>query len=120
MGDHTPERNPPAQENHPVHRSEGSKKTHKTPKSDDVISTIIEDSFISFRKKFYFPNDLVMKVPARSDRAHFPPLGYVTVFESNLRVGLCFPPSPELIDILTIYGVSLSQFSYRVMSIVMG
>ncbi|KAH0451200.1 hypothetical protein IEQ34_018499 [Dendrobium chrysotoxum] len=61
-----------------------------------------------------------MKVPARSDRARFPPLGYVTVYESNLRAGLRFPPSLELIDILTICGVSLSQFSYRAMSIVMG
>ncbi|KAH0433178.1 hypothetical protein IEQ34_027075 [Dendrobium chrysotoxum] len=120
MSDHTSERNPPAQEDHPVHRSEGSKKIHKTPKSDDVISTITEDSFISFRKRFYFPNDLVMKVPVRSDRARFPPLGYVTVYESNLRAGLRFPSSPELIDILTICGVSLSQFSYRAMSIIMG
>ncbi|KAH0456920.1 hypothetical protein IEQ34_014827 [Dendrobium chrysotoxum] len=61
-----------------------------------------------------------MKVPARSDRACFPPLGYVTVYEFSLRAGLRFPPASELIDILTICGVCLSQFSYRVMSIVMG
>ncbi|KAH0459848.1 hypothetical protein IEQ34_010511 [Dendrobium chrysotoxum] len=60
-----------------------------------------------------------MKVPTRTDRARFPPPRYVTVYESNLRVRLRFPPSPELIDILTIYRVSLSQFSYRAMSIVM-
>ncbi|KAH0466002.1 hypothetical protein IEQ34_006105 [Dendrobium chrysotoxum] len=70
--------------------------------------------------KFHFPNDLVMKVPARSDRTHFPPPGYVTVYESNLRAGLRFPPSPKLIDILTICGVSLSQISYRAISIVIG
>ncbi|KAH0465774.1 hypothetical protein IEQ34_005877 [Dendrobium chrysotoxum] len=61
-----------------------------------------------------------MKVPARTNRARFPPPGYVTVYESNLRAGLRFPPSPELIDILIICGVSLSQFSYKAMSIVMG
>ncbi|KAH0464458.1 hypothetical protein IEQ34_007244 [Dendrobium chrysotoxum] len=60
-----------------------------------------------------------MKVPARTDRACFPPPGYVTVYEFSLRAGLRFPPS-ELIDILMIYRVCLSQFSYRVMSIVMG
>ncbi|KAH0465983.1 hypothetical protein IEQ34_006086 [Dendrobium chrysotoxum] len=60
-----------------------------------------------------------MKVPARSDHAYFPPPGYVTVYEFSLRAGLRFPPS-ELIDILTICGVCLSQFSYRVISIVMG
>ncbi|KAH0464699.1 hypothetical protein IEQ34_004802 [Dendrobium chrysotoxum] len=60
-----------------------------------------------------------MKVPARSDRACFPPQGYVTMYEFSLRAGLRFPPASELIDILTICGVCLSQFSYRVMSIVM-
>ncbi|KAH0456954.1 hypothetical protein IEQ34_014861 [Dendrobium chrysotoxum] len=61
-----------------------------------------------------------MKVPAKTDRACFPPPGYVTVYEFSLRAGLRFPPSSELIDILTICGVCLSQFSYRAMSIVMG
>ncbi|KAH0458518.1 hypothetical protein IEQ34_013833 [Dendrobium chrysotoxum] len=45
-----------------------------------------------------------MKVPARTDRACFPPPGYVTVYEFSLRAGLRFPPSSELIDILTICG----------------
>ncbi|KAL0927362.1 hypothetical protein M5K25_001526 [Dendrobium thyrsiflorum] len=61
-----------------------------------------------------------MKVPARSDRARFPPPGYVTVYEFSLRAGLRLPPAPELIDIMTIYGVNMSQFSYRAMSIIMG
>ncbi|KAH0453679.1 hypothetical protein IEQ34_018003 [Dendrobium chrysotoxum] len=107
-------------EDRPAQRSEVSKRTQKAPKADDVISTGTEDSFISFRKKFHFPNDLVMKVPARTDRAYFPSLGYVTVYEFSLRAGLRFSPSSELIDILTLCGVCLSQFSYRGMSIVMG
>ncbi|KAH0457777.1 hypothetical protein IEQ34_013092 [Dendrobium chrysotoxum] len=107
-------------EDRPAQRSEVPKRAQKAPKADDVISTVTEDSFISFRKKFHFPNDLVMKVPARTDRACFPPPGYVTVYEFSLRAGLRFPPSSELIDILTLSGVCLSQFSYRAMSIVMG
>ncbi|KAH0467412.1 hypothetical protein IEQ34_004650 [Dendrobium chrysotoxum] len=107
-------------EDRPAQRSEVSKRTQKAPKADDVISTVTEDSFISFRKKFHFSNDLVMKVPVKTDRACFPPPGYVTVYEFSLRAGLRFPPSSELIDILTICGVCLSQFSYRAMSIVMG
>ncbi|KAH0467770.1 hypothetical protein IEQ34_002803 [Dendrobium chrysotoxum] len=117
MGDPTSLKNP--SEDRLAQRSEVSKRTQKAPKADDMISTITEDSFISFRKKFHFPNDLVMKVPARSDRACFPPPGYVTVYEFSLRAGLRFPPSSELINILAIYGVCLSQFSYRAMSIVM-
>ncbi|PKU83651.1 hypothetical protein MA16_Dca020868 [Dendrobium catenatum] len=120
MGDHASTKNPSAKENRLNDRSEDPKKTHKAPKIDDVISTITDDSFIFFREKFYFPNDLVMKVPARSDRACFPPPVYVTVYEFSLRAGLRFPPAPELIDILTRDGVSLSQFSYRAMSIVVG
>ncbi|KAH0465871.1 hypothetical protein IEQ34_005974 [Dendrobium chrysotoxum] len=107
-------------EDRPAQRSEVPKRAQKAPKADDVISTVTEDSFFSFRKKFHFPNDLVMKVPARTDRACFPPPGYVTVYEFSLRAGLRFPPSSELIDILTLCGVCLSQFSYRAMSIVMG
>ncbi|PKU83381.1 hypothetical protein MA16_Dca016490 [Dendrobium catenatum] len=61
MGDHTSIRNPLAKEDCLIARSECSNKTHKALKTDDVISTITDDSFISFRKKFYFPNDLVMK-----------------------------------------------------------
>ncbi|KAH0470524.1 hypothetical protein IEQ34_000247 [Dendrobium chrysotoxum] len=63
---------------------------------------------------------MVVKVPSRSDRACSPPLGFVTVYEFSLRAGLRFPPSPELSDILMIYGVSLAQLSYRAMSIIMG
>ncbi|KAH0451490.1 hypothetical protein IEQ34_018789 [Dendrobium chrysotoxum] len=118
MGDPVSSKNP--SEDRPAQRSEVSKRTQKAPKANDVISTVIEDSFISFRKKFHFPNDLVMKVLARTDRACFPPPGYVTVYEFSLRAGLRFPPSSKLIDILTICGVCLSQFSYRAMLIVMG
>ncbi|KAH0462744.1 hypothetical protein IEQ34_010319 [Dendrobium chrysotoxum] len=63
---------------------------------------------------------MVMKVPTRSDCARFPPPGFVTVYGFSLRAGLRFLPSPELIDILTICGVSLAQLSYRAMSIIMG
>ncbi|KAL0918661.1 hypothetical protein M5K25_010684 [Dendrobium thyrsiflorum] len=100
MGDHSSSKNP--LEDRPAYRSESSKKIHKKPKTDDAISTITEDSFISFRKNFHFQNDLVMKVPARSDRARFPPPRYVTVYEFSLRAGLQLPLAPELIDILTI------------------
>ncbi|KAH0452878.1 hypothetical protein IEQ34_017202 [Dendrobium chrysotoxum] len=87
---------------------------------DDVISTVTGDALLAFRKKFYFSNDMVVKVPARSDRACSPPPGFVTVYEFSLRAGLRFPPSPELSDILTICVVSLAQLSYRAISIIMG
>ncbi|PKU81623.1 hypothetical protein MA16_Dca013054 [Dendrobium catenatum] len=120
MGDRTSTKDVSVVEDRPTARSEGSKKAPKATKADNVISTITEESFISFRKKFHFPNDLVMKVPVRSERACFPPQGYVTMYEFSLRAGLRFPPPPELVDILTACALSLSQFSYRAMSVVVG
>ncbi|KAH0453305.1 hypothetical protein IEQ34_017629 [Dendrobium chrysotoxum] len=82
--------------------------------------TITSDSLIIFHKKFHFPNDLAVKTPEKSNRACFPPSGYLTIYEMSLRAGLRFPPAPELINISTICGVILSHFSCRAMSIVMG
>ncbi|KAH0470104.1 hypothetical protein IEQ34_001662 [Dendrobium chrysotoxum] len=120
MGDPTSTKNPSTKGDRFVTRCEGVKKTYKATKMDDVVSTVTGDALLTFRKKFYFPNDMVVKVPARSDQACSPPPGFVTVYEFSLRAGLRFPPSPELSDILTICGVSLAQLSYRAMSIIMG
>ncbi|KAL0905382.1 hypothetical protein M5K25_023797 [Dendrobium thyrsiflorum] len=87
----------------PAVQHEVLKKPHKVWKADDVVFTITGDSLIIFRKKFHFPNDLVMKVPTKSDRACAPP-EFLTVYEFNLRAGLQFPPASELIDILRICG----------------
>ncbi|KAL0916191.1 hypothetical protein M5K25_013683 [Dendrobium thyrsiflorum] len=120
MGDPASTTIPPAKGDCPAIQHEVLKKPHKVGKADDVVSTITGNSLIIFRKKFHFPNDFVIKVPAKSDLACAPPPGFLTVYEFSLRAGLRFPPASELIDILRIYGVSLSQLSYRAMSIIMG
>ncbi|KAH0458713.1 hypothetical protein IEQ34_011527 [Dendrobium chrysotoxum] len=71
-------------------------------------------------KNFHIPNDVVMTVSKRSDRTSLPPPGYLTVSETSLRAGLCFPPPAELVEILRRCGVCLSQFSYRAISVIMG
>ncbi|KAH0468374.1 hypothetical protein IEQ34_003407 [Dendrobium chrysotoxum] len=120
MGDPTSTKNPSAKGDRFVARREGVKKTYKATKTDDVVSTVTGDALLAFRKKYYFSNDMVVKVPARSDRACSPPPRFVIVYEFSLRAGLRFPPSPELSDILTICGMSVAQLSYRAMSIIMG
>ncbi|KAH0458134.1 hypothetical protein IEQ34_013449 [Dendrobium chrysotoxum] len=95
---------PPTKGDRLVVQLEGLKKSQKVAKVDDVMSTITGDSLIIFRKKFHFPNDLVMKVLAKFIRVYSPPQGFLII----LRTGLQFSPPPELIDILTTYGVSLS------------
>ncbi|KAH0451946.1 hypothetical protein IEQ34_019245 [Dendrobium chrysotoxum] len=47
-------------------------------KADDVASIITSDSLIIVRKKFHFPNDLVMKVPKKPDRFYSPAPGFLT------------------------------------------
>ncbi|KAH0449912.1 hypothetical protein IEQ34_020604 [Dendrobium chrysotoxum] len=69
---------------------------------------------------FHFLNNLIVKTIEKSDQVCFPPLRYLNIYEMSLRVGIRYPPALELIDILTACGVSLSQFSCRAMSIVMG
>ncbi|KAH0467465.1 hypothetical protein IEQ34_004703 [Dendrobium chrysotoxum] len=120
MGDPTSTKNSSTKGDRFVARREGVKKTYKAIKMDDVVSTVTGDALLAFRKKFYFHNDMVVKVPSRSDRVCSPPPGFVIVYEFTLRAGLRFPPSPKLSDILTICGVSLAQLSYRAMSIIMG
>ncbi|PKU81551.1 hypothetical protein MA16_Dca007658 [Dendrobium catenatum] len=54
MGDRTSTKDVSVVEDRPIARPEGSKKASKAKKADDVVSTITEDSFISFRKKVSF------------------------------------------------------------------
>ncbi|KAH0470998.1 hypothetical protein IEQ34_000721 [Dendrobium chrysotoxum] len=78
------------------------------------------NSLIILHKNFHIPNDVVTTFPKRSDRAGLPPPMYLTVSETSLRAGLHFPPPVKLVKILTRCGVSLSQFSYRAMSVTVG
>ncbi|KAH0470840.1 hypothetical protein IEQ34_000563 [Dendrobium chrysotoxum] len=93
---------------------------NKEARVNETASTVTSDFLILFRKNFHFPNDVVTIVPKRSDRASLPPLGYLTISETNLRAGLRFPPPAELIKILRRCGVNLSQFSFRAMSVTVG
>ncbi|KAH0453042.1 hypothetical protein IEQ34_017366 [Dendrobium chrysotoxum] len=93
---------------------------NKEARVNEIASTVTSDFLILFRKNFHFPNDMVMIIPKRCDRASLPPPGYLTISETNLRAGLRFPPSAELIEILRRSGVNLSQFSFRAMSVIVG
>ncbi|KAH0461374.1 hypothetical protein IEQ34_008949 [Dendrobium chrysotoxum] len=87
-----------------VAQQEVLKKTHKVAKPDDIVSTITGDSLIIFMKKFHFPNDLVMKVLGKFAHVCSTLMGFLTVYEFSLQVGLRFSPPSELIDILRICG----------------
>ncbi|KAH0457993.1 hypothetical protein IEQ34_013308 [Dendrobium chrysotoxum] len=93
------------------------RRSTKGAKVDDVASIITGDLLMLLHKNFHIPNDVVTTVPKRSDRANLPPPGYLTVSETSLRAGLCFPPPAELVEILKRCGVCLSQFSYRAMTV---
>ncbi|KAH0453089.1 hypothetical protein IEQ34_017413 [Dendrobium chrysotoxum] len=100
----------------PPAQNDGERRSYKATEIDDVVSTITDDSLIVFHK-FIFLNDLVVMDPKRSNRACFPPPGYLIIYEISLHAGLLFPPPLELIDISIMCGVSLFQFSYRAISV---
>ncbi|KAH0468129.1 hypothetical protein IEQ34_003162 [Dendrobium chrysotoxum] len=79
-------------------------------------SIITNDSLIDLHKKFHFLNDVVTAVPKMSDQAGLPPPGYLAICETGLHVS----PPVELIEILVWCWMTLSQFSYRSMSVTMG
>ncbi|KAH0449739.1 hypothetical protein IEQ34_020431 [Dendrobium chrysotoxum] len=60
MGDITSTKIPPAKGDRPVVQSKDLKKSQKVAKADDVVSIITGNSLIIFRKKFHFPNDLIL------------------------------------------------------------
>ncbi|PKU66522.1 hypothetical protein MA16_Dca006850 [Dendrobium catenatum] len=118
-GDHFPSRDSAVRGNAVV-PPEGGRRPDKGARADDLASTVTSDTLTIFHKKFHFLYDLVAVVPKRSDRAGTPPSGYLTVSDTHLRSGLCFPPPAELIKILMHCGMSLSQFTYRCMSVTIG
>ncbi|KAH0460763.1 hypothetical protein IEQ34_008338 [Dendrobium chrysotoxum] len=106
-GDHLPSRDPGVKGD-PIAPHDGEQRPNKGAREDDASSTIMGDSLIVLHKKFHFLNDVVRAVPKGFDRTNLPPLGYLTIYETNLRVGLCFPPLVELIEISVWCGISLS------------
>ncbi|KAH0458623.1 hypothetical protein IEQ34_011437 [Dendrobium chrysotoxum] len=118
-GDHLPSSDP-AVGRKSATLPNGERRSTKVAKVDDVASSITGDLLMILHNNFHFPNDVVMMVLKRSDRASLPPPGYLTVSETSLRAGLRLPPPAELVEILKRCGVCLSQFSYRAMSVTVG
>ncbi|KAH0448314.1 hypothetical protein IEQ34_022114 [Dendrobium chrysotoxum] len=49
---------------------------------------ITGDALIVLHKNFHIPNDVVMVVPKKSDRAGLPFPGYLTICETNLAISV--------------------------------
>ncbi|KAH0460478.1 hypothetical protein IEQ34_011141 [Dendrobium chrysotoxum] len=106
-GDYLSSRNP-AVRGDPVAPPYCERRLNRGARADNAASTITGDSLIVLHKKFHIPNDVVMAVPKRYNPVGLPPPGVV----------LSTPI--ELIKILVRCGITLSQFSYRAMSVMMG
>ncbi|KAH0451596.1 hypothetical protein IEQ34_018895 [Dendrobium chrysotoxum] len=118
LGNHLLSRDP-AIMGDPTTPNNGERRPNKGAKADDATSTIIGDFLIILHTKFHIPNDVVTMVPKRTDRAGLPPLGYLTICETNLQAGLHFSPHTELIEIFIWCWMSLSQFLYRAILAIM-
>ncbi|KAH0453226.1 hypothetical protein IEQ34_017550 [Dendrobium chrysotoxum] len=95
-GDHLPSSDPAVRRNSAA-LPDGEQRSNKGAKVDDVASTIMGYLLMILHKNFHIPNDVVMTVPKRSDRAGLPPPEYLTVSETSLRARLHFPPPAELV-----------------------
>ncbi|KAH0456111.1 hypothetical protein IEQ34_014018 [Dendrobium chrysotoxum] len=104
----------------PIALNDSERRAKNGARVDDAASTITGDSLIFLHMKFHFSNDVVTMVPKRSDRAGLPPPKYQTICKTGLRIGLRFPPSVELVEILVRCGVCLSQFLYKAISVIVG
>ncbi|KAH0448404.1 hypothetical protein IEQ34_022204 [Dendrobium chrysotoxum] len=87
---------------------------------DDVTSTITSDGLAVIHKKFYIPNEVLIITPKISNRVYAPLPGFITIYEMTLHVGLWFPPAPELLEIFKACGISLPQFLYIAIIIMVG
>ncbi|KAH0464739.1 hypothetical protein IEQ34_004842 [Dendrobium chrysotoxum] len=118
-GDHLPSSDPVVRRKL-VFPPDSERRPIKGARVDDATSTITGDFLIVLHRKFHIPNDVVTTVLKKPDQADLPPPGYLTICETHLRAGLSFPPPTELIEISKRCRVSLSQFSYRAMSVMVG
>ncbi|KAK8964873.1 hypothetical protein KSP40_PGU009981 [Platanthera guangdongensis] len=85
-----------------------------------MCSTLIVEQIASWRGRYNIPSSLEVKIPQGEQRVQSPPVGWMTLCESSLKVGLRFPPCEEFTEILKHCGVSASQFTLLAMTRIMG
>ncbi|KAK6132552.1 hypothetical protein DH2020_033654 [Rehmannia glutinosa] len=76
-----------------------------------IKSTVRREEVSQIKHRFFIPPEYKVIIPRPQDRMHKPPPNCFTFHLASLEVGLRFPLSPTIEDILVRLGVCLAQFA---------
>ena len=74
-------------------------------------STIKEKHFNTFRDNFQIPNNILIRLPYKSEKCYYEGVEGVRVYEQMLKAGLRFPLSSLHHELLKYLGLSVNQVS---------
>ena len=77
--------------------------------TDNDLSTLIRKDLQKIRAKYHLSSDITLMVPGKDWRASSPPVGWICVYEDQLRVGLRFSLHPFIRVLLQFYQILLTQ-----------
>ena len=72
-------------------------------------SNLLRKDLQKIRAKYHLASDVALIVPGREWRAISPPIGWICVYEDQLRAGLRFPLHPFIRALLNFYQIPLTQ-----------
>lgn len=77
--------------------------------TSELISELREGELERLKVAFYIPEDVVVRVPGPDWKASRPPVGWLCVFEDQLKGGLRFPVPPFVCEVLNFFRIPLAQ-----------
>lgn len=75
----------------------------------DLASELREGELDRLRVAFHIPDDVEIRIPGPEWKANRPPVGWLCVFEDQLKGGLRFPIPQFVRDVLNFFRVPLAQ-----------
>lgn len=75
----------------------------------NLASELREGELERLRVAFHIPEDVEIRVPGPEWKANRPPIGWICIFEDQLKGGLRFPIPQFVRDVLNFFRVPLAQ-----------
>lgn len=83
-------------------------------KVETYVSSLKSKDLSQISRAYNFPPSAILAVPRKEDRACWPPLGFVTVYEDSLRGGLHVPYPTIYSEVQYHLGIPVAQLSPNV------
>ena len=77
--------------------------------TENDISTVRRSNLWKFRTRYHLDAGVGLIVPGKEWRASCPPLGWICIYEDQLRAGLRFPLHPFIRVLLHCYQIPITQ-----------